>query len=181
MTVSEQDAISKLKAGEISGLETLVRLHQVRALRTAYLILRDRAAAEDVVQDCFLSLIDSIGSFDQARPFAPYFLRGVINRAVKQAQRDQRSVAMDEAHERLPAPAEALDAAETKDQLWTALGQLSPEQRAAVVQHYFLDMSEAEIAKQADAPQGTIKWRLHAARKRLRELLRPFRHETGRG
>lgn len=36
---------------------------------------------------------------------------------------------------------------------------------------YFLDMSEAEIAEAANVPEGTIKWRLHAARNRLRKLL----------
>ena len=55
--------------------------------------------------------------------------------------------------------------------IWTALGKLSPVQRAAIVQHYYLEMNIREIASQTEAPQGTVQWRLHAARERLKTLL----------
>ena len=48
---------------------------------------------------------------------------------------------------------------------------LSPSQRAAVVQRYFLDMSEKEIAAELQAAPGTVKWLLHAARNNLHSLL----------
>jgi len=44
-------------------------------------------------------------------------------------------------------------------------------QRTAIVQRYFLDMSEKEIASELEAAPGTVKWLLHAARKNLRALL----------
>jgi hypothetical protein len=52
--MEEQEAIARLKRGDIGGLEALVRKHQVQAVRTAYLITRDRALAEDIVQTAFL-------------------------------------------------------------------------------------------------------------------------------
>jgi RNA polymerase sigma-70 factor (ECF subfamily) len=52
-----------------------------------------------------------------------------------------------------------------------ALSRLPPRQRAAIVQRYYLELSEQEMAQALDAPQGTVKWLLHAARLRLRELL----------
>ena len=48
--MEEQEAIARLKQGDIRGLRALVREHQVQAIRTAYLITRDRAQAEDIVQ-----------------------------------------------------------------------------------------------------------------------------------
>jgi DNA-directed RNA polymerase specialized sigma24 family protein len=48
---------------------------------------------------------------------------------------------------------------------------LAPEQRAAVVMRYYLDMSETEMVETTNAPRGTIKWRLHTAREQLRRLL----------
>jgi RNA polymerase sigma-70 factor (ECF subfamily) len=72
-----------------------------------------------------------------------------------------------------PTPERAVEAAETADELWAALGQLTPAQRAAIVQRYYLGLSEAEIAASLDCPPSTIKSRLHAARERLRLLLRP--------
>lgn len=58
-----------------------------------------------------------------------------------------------------------------------ALDALAPEQRAAVVLRHFLEMSEAEMTGALHRPPSTIKWWLHTARKRLRELLRPTWHE----
>ena len=52
--MEETLAIQRLKQGDIGGLEFLVARHQVKAVRTAYLITRDLGLAEDVVQDCFL-------------------------------------------------------------------------------------------------------------------------------
>jgi RNA polymerase sigma-70 factor (ECF subfamily) len=54
---------------------------------------------------------------------------------------------------------------------------LTPAHRAAVVQRYYLGLTEAEIAAELGCPQTTIKARLHAARERLRSLLRPAPHD----
>jgi RNA polymerase sigma-70 factor (ECF subfamily) len=48
---------------------------------------------------------------------------------------------------------------------------LPPRQRAAIVQRYYLEMSEKEMAEALEAPPGTVKWLLNAARARLRALL----------
>ena len=71
MNDPETDAIAVLKTGDIGGLEALVRLYQVRALRTAYTITGDQHAAEDVVADAFLAVHDHIDQFDARQPFAP--------------------------------------------------------------------------------------------------------------
>ena len=67
--MDEQQAIQRLKNNNIGGLEFLVVLYQVKAVRTAYLITRDIGLAEDVVQDSFLQAYRSIHGFDAARPF----------------------------------------------------------------------------------------------------------------
>ncbi|HNJ13739.1 MAG TPA: sigma-70 family RNA polymerase sigma factor, partial [Anaerolineales bacterium] len=58
-------------------------------------------------------------------------------------------------------------------EILTALSELSPRQRAAIVQRYYLEMSEKEMAFAMQAAPGTIKWLLNAARDRLRRLLGP--------
>jgi RNA polymerase sigma-70 factor (ECF subfamily) len=55
--------------------------------------------------------------------------------------------------------------------VWAALGKLSPEHRSAVVLHYLLGMKQATVAERVGAPVGTVKRRLHEARRRLRGLL----------
>ena len=61
--------------------------------------------------------------------------------------------------------------AETQAALWAALGGLSPSARAAIVLRYYLDLSEAEMAARLGVPPGTVKSRLHAARRRLRAIV----------
>jgi len=67
--MEEQEAIARLKRGDISGLEALVRKYQVQAVRAAYLITHDRGLAEDIVQAAFLRAYERIGQFDAGRPF----------------------------------------------------------------------------------------------------------------
>jgi len=178
--VDEGQAIQRLKRGDISGLEFLVSHYQVKAVRTAYLITRDLGLAEDVVQDCFIRAFRAIRGFDATRPFEPWFMRSVVNASVKVMQKSARQVEVgDEADEsvfveiisRVESVEEQVESVEIQNQIWDAMQKLSPRQRAVVVQRYFLEMSEKEMAMESGAAAGTIKWLLNAARERLRMLL----------
>jgi RNA polymerase sigma-70 factor (ECF subfamily) len=178
--MTEQEAIQRLKRGDISGLEFLVSRYQVKAVRAAYLITRDAGLAEDVVQDTFLQAYRSISRFDMARPFEPWFMRSVVNASVKIMQRSVRQIEVgDEADEsifvELAARFESVEAQvesiEVQNQTWDAMQKLSPRQRAVVVQRYFLEMSEKEMAEESGSSVGTVKWMLNAARERLRALI----------
>ncbi|CAN5569323.1 sigma-70 family RNA polymerase sigma factor [soil metagenome] len=179
--MDERAAVERLKRGDIGGLEALVRTHQTRAVRTAYLIVRERPLAEDVVQGAFVKAYEKIGSFEAGRPFVPWFMKIVVNAAIKAAKRRERTVPIqnrdDEPDIQLAdielGPQELAEASEDRRRVWAALEKLSPVQRAAIVQRYYLGMSEAEMAKSGMSPPGTIKWRLHAARKSLAKLLGP--------
>jgi RNA polymerase sigma-70 factor, ECF subfamily len=180
--MEERGAVERLKRGDVGGLEALVKKHQTRALRTAYLIVRNRALAEDVVQDAFVRAYERIGSFDETRPFGPWFMKVVVNDAVKTASRREWTVPFeqregDDLVTRLADPEASpeglAEEAEERRWVWAALEKLPLTQRAAVVQRYYLGMSEAEMAGGSASPPGTIKWRLHAARKSLSKLLRP--------
>ncbi len=183
--MDEPQAIARLKRGDISGLELLVRHYQVRAVRAAFLIVRDQHLAEDTVQTAFVRAYERIHQFDSTRSFGPWFLRSVVNDAIKAAGRRERLVPLDSmVDDREDAlgefltdpglgPEDLVEQAESREFIWAALGSLSPTQRAVIVQRYFLDLSEAEMAEELDCPPGTVKWRLHAARTRLRLLLRP--------
>jgi len=183
--VDEQQAIQRLKDNDIGGLEFLVMCYQVKAVRTAYLITRDLGLAEDVVQDSFLQAYRSINGFDAARPFEPWFMRGVVNASVKVMQKSARQVPLsgtsqvgDDAEElfsqlaeRVESVESQVESSEVQRQIWDAMQKLSPRQRAVIVQRYFLEMSEKEMAVESGAAAGTIKWLLNAARERLRGLL----------
>jgi RNA polymerase sigma-70 factor (ECF subfamily) len=177
--VDERAAIERLRAGDIEGLAILVTRYQTEATRIAQLITRDRALAEDVVQNAFVRVYDRIAQFDSERPFAPWFYRIVSNDAIKAAQRSSRNVSLstqsgaefDQLADDAPGPDELLATLEQFDSVTAALEQLAPEQRAAIVLRYYAGLNDREVAERLGSAPGTVRWRLHAARKRLRQLL----------
>lgn len=185
--MTEQKAIAQMKRGDIKGLKVLVNRYQVQAVRAAYLITRDRTSAEDIVQSAFLRAYERIHQFDSGRPFGPWFLRSVVNAALKTVAQQKRQISLEAVFEEAdtrftdlladvtPGPADQAEMVDTRRRVWAALGSLTPIQRAAIVQRYYLGLSEAEMADQSNCPPGTIKWRLHAARERLRTLLDSLR------
>ena len=177
--MEEGDAVARLKSGDISGLEYLVRKYQVEAVRVAYMVCRDRPLAEDIAQTAFINVFERIGSFDDTRPFRGWFLRSVVNAALTASTRDKRTVSLestlpedDAALSRLdPALEEGIDSAEVSAAISAALAQLPPQQRAAIVLRYYLGMSESEMSAHLNCAPGTGRWHLHTARRRLKKLL----------
>ncbi len=172
-------AVQRLRRGDIGGLETIVQQYQVRAVRTAYLILQDEAAAQDVVQETFIRIYRRIHQFDETQSFEPYLLKSVANAALNAARRVSKSVSLDGDISQIEyllggsdSPEVQIEENQRSQQILLALSRLSPKQRLVIVQRYYLEMSEKEMSDNLKAAPGTIKWHLNAARARLRDLLR---------
>lgn len=178
-SLKEREAVQRLKRGDIKGLKALVECYQVKAVQTAFLITRDIGLAEDVAQDSFLQAYKSIHNFDEERPFEPWFLQSVIHASIKAVQKTERQVQLNDDREdvfsqlvsHLGSVEAQVEAIETQQQVWDAMHKLSPRQRAVIVQRYFLEMAEKDMAIELNVAPGTIKWLLNAARDRLRDLL----------
>lgn len=89
--MDEQIAISRIRQADLTGLKSLVKRYQARAVHAAYLILYDRALAEDIAQAAFLKVTERIHQFDERHPFAPWFFRIVVNETAKQRRQNSRS------------------------------------------------------------------------------------------
>lgn len=182
-SITEEQAVARLKQGDLSGLEALVERYQVRAVHAAVLILHDRELAEEVAQNTFFQAAQKIHQFDSRRPFGPWFMRSVVNAALQEAKRQQRMAPLyagsdNEAEEAArwlidpdQCPEGLVETEALHDALWKALDQLSPNQRAVVVMRYVQERSEMEITQSFQRPLTTIKWWLHAAREKLRRIL----------
>jgi RNA polymerase sigma-70 factor (ECF subfamily) len=151
------------QAGSASDLEALFRNHWPRAYRAAYLVVQDRAAAEDIAQEAFISAVRALGSFDRRRPFGPWLHRIVVNRAIDWTR--ARSLRREVGEEPLAAavapegnPTRALSPG-----VLAALAELSPDHRAVIVLRYLLEYTPGEIAKLLDLPRGTVNSRLRRA------------------
>jgi RNA polymerase sigma factor (sigma-70 family) len=176
--MNEAQAIDRLLQHDMEGLIWLVETYQLKALRTAYLITQDRSLAEEVVQTKFVELGHTLRTFDRSRPFEPWFLRGVVNLAINQVRREARNQRFSEYEdagewlekvlERAESVEEKVQQAELERELRRGLALLEPGQRATLVMHYYLGLTEKEIASARKEPLGTVKWRLRIGRQRLR-------------
>jgi RNA polymerase sigma-70 factor (ECF subfamily) len=185
--MEERQSIARLKGGDIGGLEALARKYYLPAVRAAFLVVRDQELAEDIVQTSFLNLTTKIKQFDETKDFRPWFFRSIVNSAISDCRTRKRSMRLsddDESHplasiEKLigegESPEEEYISEETRAAVWQALEELSPQQRAAVVLKYYLELSENEITEELQRPKSTVKWLLFSARQKLRRLLEPDR------
>ena len=183
LCTEDQIAISRIKQGDISALETLVKRYQVQAVHAAYAIVYDRALAEDIAQTAFVKVVERVNQFDQERPFAPWFFRIVINDSIKAARNQKKTFSLDQASDESTAqlakwlvdpnirPEQVLEDKEIRLNILQAIQSLSPEQRAVIVMRYFLEMSEADMVMKMDRPLSTVKWWLREARHRLRSMI----------
>jgi len=180
--MDDRIAISRIKQGDLNALEFLVNRYQVQALHAAYLVIYDRALAEDIVQTAFVKVMERVHQFDEQRPFAPWFFRIVINDAIKAAKKRKRNLSLDGQEESAaklgtwlmeptPQPSQLMEEQEVRQLILKAIESLSHEQRAVIVMRYFLEMSEAELSLKMDRPLSTVKWWLRDARKRLRHFI----------
>lgn len=146
-----------------SAFAWLFRQEYSAIVRTAHLMLGDRAAAEDVAQEAFVRLYARwrrVSRYD--KPGA--WVRRVAIRLASRARR--RSSTLELAQEQ-PGPADT----PADPDLRRALLSLPPNQRAAVVLHYLEDLPVAEVAEILGIATSTARVHLHRARKRLATLL----------
>jgi len=178
--MDDRQAIRYLKDGDLGGLEFLVTRYQLKAVHMAFLITHDEQMAEDAVQDTFLRVTRQIHHFEEGRPFEPYLMRSVIHAAIDAAEKNTKWLPLDcgedpeMVKEWIVCASRTEDEAEynqLKKEIFQALAQLSPRQRTVIIQRYYQDMSETEMATSLSIAPGTIKWLLNAARRRLRMLL----------
>ena len=149
-----------------------------RAYRTAYLLVRDARDAEEAVQEAYLRVWRFRASLPDGAGREPWLYRVLVNtcysllrREVPRRERNSGpQFELDEATAPATAdgsPEAAAEAAEAADAIGAALADLPEHLRATVVLRYWTGLSEREIATAITRRPGTVRSRLHEARRRL--------------
>lgn len=163
--------IGRAQHGDVGAYEELVRRYQQVAYRTAFLITRARADAEDVAQSAFIKAYYALRRFTPGSAFRPWLLAIVANEARNYRRWLFRHRGLDlRLAENLEAPAPDQTTLAGPD-LLSAVNRLREEDRLVITYRYFLDLSEAEMAEALGVARGTVKSRLSRALARLRRLL----------
>jgi len=174
----ESELVVRAKRGELDAYEDIVRMHQTIAFRTAWVITRSAADAEEAAQDAFMKAHAALPRFRDGAPFRPWLLAIVANEArnrVRSAGR-RTGLALRVAEERrpddaVPSPEAALLDSERREQLLGAIERLPDAAREAIACRYLLELSEAETAAALGLRRGTVKSRLSRSLERLRSEL----------
>ena len=163
---------------DVRAYGELVERYREVAFRTAYLITRNAADAEDAAQDAFVKAYYALDRFRPGEPFRPWILRIVANEARNRrrsaGRRERLALRLAERRgpgDAAPSPDAAAIANESRASLLAALETLSERDRLVVAFRYLLDLSEAETAAALGVRPGTVKSRLSRALARLRSAL----------
>jgi RNA polymerase sigma factor (sigma-70 family) len=178
---ADASLVRRIRAGDRGAVDDLYARFRRPAFALARRILADDTLAEDVLQDVFLSVWRDPGAYDRARgSFASWLLAMVHHKAVdavrrEESQRRRQSRAEDELI--LSAPTQAQD---VEAEAWTrvvsekvriALAVLPTAQREALTLAYYGGYTQREVAALTGAPLGTVKTRMLAGMRRLKEEL----------
>jgi RNA polymerase sigma-70 factor (ECF subfamily) len=179
---SDRELVDRARAGEAAAFGQLVRRHQARIHRLAAHLLRSRSEAEDVTQETFIRAYRALARFDgRSEPYT-WLYRIAVNLSLNALRsRKARRVSADTDDPRFDAM--ALQARSADDppadaaqrQLYAALARgidsLSETLRTTLVLVCIDGRSHEEAAAILGAPEGTIAWRVHEARKKLRRYI----------
>ena len=182
--------LRELRERPEDGARLLVDAYGRRLYAAAVRLCRNESDAEDLVARTLARVIQSIGSFKGESGFFTWqcsilanFLRMDLRR--KGANSLEFPEELPEVADERPSPAESVERADDAREVRAAVAALPGRLREAVVLFYFGGMSVPAIAESLGAPEGTVHYRLHEAKKAIREKIAgrtqgcpPFAHPT---
>jgi RNA polymerase sigma-70 factor (ECF subfamily) len=181
--LADEDLMQLVRRGEAQAFELVYERHCNAAFSLAYRMCGSRSAAEDVVQEAFLSLWRSGARYDRARGSVRTWVLGIVhNRAIDALRRsvvhDRRRASDEgieerfEARDRTDLEVARLDEAQEVRQ---ALETLPAEQCRVIELAYFGGFTQTEIASMLNTPIGTVKGRMRLGLEKMRGQLSGLR------
>lgn len=180
MAETDLELVRRLGGRDPGSLETLYQRYAPACYGVALRVLRQPFLAQEVVHDAFLAVWNAPDAYDATRgPFRSFLLSLVHHRAVDAVRREERLRARERranpdppvVEDVVEAVAEEADLADRRRQVKDALASLPEAQRRLVELMYFRGWTQSRIAEEEGIPIGTVKSRVFAAMRRLREAL----------
>jgi RNA polymerase sigma factor (sigma-70 family) len=179
--LGDADLLQRIRAGDRSAVDDLYDRFRRPAFALARRILVDDALAEDVLQEVFLSVWRDPAAYDRGRGSVASWLLAMVHHkavdAVRREESQRRRQARAEEDLALAEPVAGRDVDEeawasvVADQVRSALRGLSSPQREALTLAYYGGYTQREVAALTGAPLGTVKTRMLAGMRHLKEEL----------
>jgi len=187
MSELERSLLRRLRDRDERAFRELIDAHRDRVFNITYRMLGNRAEAEDVTQEVFISVFKTIESFREESKFSTWLYRVTVNHCknrikylARRHDRDRDELdetsqatngAVSGAPVRAAQPDKALASMQMEKLLQQAIADLDEDQRAVVILRDVEDLSIEEICEITNLPDGTVKSRLHRARLVLRKKM----------
>ena len=152
---------------------------------TAMALLKNEADAEDIVQDTFVSLIESYDSIEDKSKVVAWLKKNAANRCLNRLARTKTDNVEDEFFDSVEAvpedflPDSIVESEDTRKIIMDIINNvLSDDVRRTLILFYFDEMSTKEIAAALGIPQGTVLWRLNFAKKKIKKEVEKYEEEN---
>jgi len=180
--LSDQELINQYIAGNDRAFETLLVRHKQKIYTSIYLFVKDHALAEDIFQEVFIKIIDTLrkGKYNHEGKFVQWAMRISYNMCVDYFRRSKRrpKVSPTEAFDIFDVLPVKEDNAEqmmirsqTHDKVRKLVDMLPPEQREVVILRHYADMSFKEIAQLTRVSINTALGRMRYALINIRKMV----------
>ena len=172
----EQLPVAQAKAGDADAWDALFRRYQLPLYAYVMELVRDEQAGLDIVQETFISAVRHIGGLRDEARFGSWLFSIAHQKVVQRWRKPERTDSLDEQPDGdLPDeqdnPRDWLIRREQEEQFMAWLNELPMPQRSVLLLHFVEDFSLEEIAAVTGVPVGTVKSRMHYAKKALRTLM----------
>jgi RNA polymerase sigma-70 factor (ECF subfamily) len=176
-SIDESDLIGRLKKGDPSAFEAIVRKYQDRIYNLCRYMLQDPENAQDAAQDVFLKAYKALKDFRPESSLYTWIYRIAVTTCLDYRRKSRRETFRTEPlSEDLPSveplPEELYESGEIPDSIQLALQKLPEKLKAAIVLREIEELSYEEIAEVLHTSPGTVKSRISRAREQLRDLLK---------
>lgn len=188
MSAAERLLIARLKERDELAFNEVVRAHGDKVFSLVYRMIGNRAEAEDLAQEVFVTVFKTVDTFRSESKFSTWLLRIAANHCKNRikylSRRRTDGGGLDDMPEdkmadagrapmqaHIDAPDVLLEAAELESLMQQAIGELDEEHRLLIVLRDVEELSYEEIGEVAGLPEGTIKSRLHRARMAIKDYL----------
>lgn len=171
----EQLPVAQARAGDARAWDALFRRYQLPLYVYAFELLHDEQASLDIVQETFINAARHLGSLREDAKFGSWLFGIAHQKCIQRWRKHAREEMLREEFFNLPAepetgPDERLIREEREAEFMKLLDQLPPPQRSVLLLHFIEEFSLEEIAGITGVSVGTVKSRLHYAKKSLRRL-----------
>lgn len=192
-TLTDEDVVARVLAGEKELYEIIIRRHNQRLFRIGRAYVNDGDEAEDIVQQAYINAYEHLASFEGRSRFSTWLTRIVIHEAMGKARKRNRSVPLEMEiqgngvdHETRQVqsptkdnPEETVMNDELRNVLERTIDGLPVKYRSVFVMREIDDMSVAETSESLGISEANVKVRLNRAKEMLKRRIGSVYHEAG--